>query len=84
MTAPQASIQADIGALDAIKYTVSPEAIENYRVLAASFVIPEESLPINTVRFTSLVERTSSGMMPLEQFVEQANQYVQMVEMEGA
>ncbi len=79
-----ASIQADIATLDAIKYTVSPGAIENYRTLAASFVIPEESLPINTVRFTSLVERTSSGMMSLEQFVEQANQYVQMITLEGA
>ena len=79
-----ASIQADIAILDAIKYTVSPGAIENYRTLAASFVIPEESLPINTVRFTSLVERTSSGMMSLEQFVEQANQYVQMITLEGA
>ena len=79
-----ASIRADIATLDAIKYTVSPGAIENYRTLAASFVIPEESLPINTVRFTSLVERTSSGMMSLEQFVEQANQYVQMITLEGA
>ncbi len=79
-----ASIQADIAALEAIKYTVSPAAIENYRTLAASFVIPEESLPISTVRFISLVERTSSGMMSLDQFIEQANQYVQMITLEGA
>ncbi|MDO4838751.1 MAG: extracellular solute-binding protein [Clostridia bacterium] len=79
-----ASIQADIAVLEAIKYTVSPAAIENYRTLAASFVIPEESLPISTVRFTSLVERTSSGMMSLDQFIEQANQYVQMITLEGA
>jgi hypothetical protein len=46
-------------------------------------VIPEDSLPTNTVRFTSLIERTSSGMMSLNQFIEQANQYVQMVTLEG-
>ncbi len=79
-----ASLQAEIAALEAIKYTVSPVAIENYHTLAASFVIPEDSLPINTVRFTSLVDRTSSGMMSLEQFIEQANQYVQMITLEGA
>lgn len=78
------SIQADIATLETIKYAVSPATIENYRTLAASFVIPEESLPISTVRFTSLVERTSSGMMSLDQFVEQANQYVQMITLEGA
>ncbi len=76
-------LQAEISSLESIKYTISPTAIESYRALTASFVIPEDSLPTNTVRFTSLIERTSNGMMSLDQFTEQANQYVQMVVLEG-
>lgn len=77
------TLQAEITALEEQQWVVSAETIAQYQHLAESFVIPEEALPTEGERLSTLMAMTLEGKLPLDDFIRQANTYLWMVEEEA-
>jgi len=77
------TLQAEIAALEEQQWVVSAETIAQYQHLAESFVIPEEALPTESERLSTLMAMTLEGKLPLDDLIRQANTYLWMVEEEA-
>lgn len=77
------ALQAEIAALEEQQWTVSAKTIAQYQHLAESFVIPEEALPTESERLSTLITMTVEGKLSLDDFIHQANTYLWMVEEEA-
>lgn len=77
------ALQAEIAALEEQQWVVSAKTIAQYQHLAESFVIPEEALPTESERFSTLMAMMLEGKLSLDDFIRQANTYLWMVEEEA-
>ncbi len=77
------TLQAEIAALEEQQWVVSAETIAQYQHLAESFVIPEEALPTESERLSTLMAMTLERKLSLDDFIRQANTYLWMVEEEA-
>ncbi len=62
-------------------YSVSPEQIANWQDLVKHVVIPEDSL-FSAEQMDTLVRRLTDGNLPVDDFLQECNKYIQMVYME--
>ncbi len=77
------TLQAEIAALEEQQWVVSAETIAQYQHFAESFVIPEEALPTESERLSTLMAMTLERKLSLDDFIRQANTYLWMVEEEA-
>ncbi len=74
-----AQLQANIGALDAQKYDVTPAAIEHYHHLADRFVISQDSLLANNEGINTLISQLLAGRYDLAGFIEAMDAKVRQI-----
>ncbi|MEG1889893.1 MAG: hypothetical protein RR065_09380, partial [Clostridia bacterium] len=58
---------------------VSPLAIENYRALSKTFVIPVDSLVLYNSQITQFCDQLAAGTISLDMFIHRCNEYVEMI-----
>lgn len=69
--------------LESERYIVSEEDIQSYAMLSQDFVILENSELLYNDRIEALVSQVAQGAISLDQFIDKADAYVQMVIQEG-
>ena len=64
-------------------YMVSQKAIDNYQQFAKQFVVLEDSLILYNDKFAELSQRMIHGGISLDEFIKQADDYIDMVQTEN-
>ena len=78
-----AQLEETIRYLEESMYMVSQKAIDNYQQFAKQFVVLEDSLILYNDKFAELSQRMIHGGISLDEFIKQADEYIDMVQTEN-
>ena len=78
-----AQLEETIRYLEESMYMVSQKAIDNYQQFAKQFVVLEDSLILYNDKFAELSQRMIHGGISLDEFIKQADDYIDMVQTEN-
>ncbi len=76
-----ANLEQERAWLEEHPYSTSPEQIANWQEMVKYLAIPEDTL-FSAEQLDTLVKRLTDGNLPVDDFLQECNKYIQMVYME--